>query len=789
MSTHSPSTNPKQEEDQDINIQLILDQYLQYWKWFVLSVILCVAAAFIYLRYAQNIYTISSKILLQDESSASGELAGLSELANLTGGGSTPAFVSDQIDVIKSRRIFQKVVEHHKLNIQYTDQSKLKSLEINENQSPVKLVVLDGNQASLDSTKHIFTINENDGQLIVELDNQRIENYGYGQKIKTSFGDIMLTPQGNKKLHGELVITLRPIDRVVELLMKDVQVTPNKEKQSYIVNFSMNSANVDRAKLIINAIVEQYNQDVTNDKNKVVRATSEFIDSRLKLIGDDLASADSRVADYKDKNSTIDMGSEAQLYMNTAADNDKKLVEYQTQLMLADMMASSMVDDFGLLPSNLGLSDISIEASIKVYNDLILEREDLLKSSTANNPTVKNLEVNIRDIRTNLKNSLANYRKVLQANVASIQKQRNKFEGKLGQIPNQERDFKTIARQQQIVESLYLFLLQKREETEIKASATPAILKVIDAAYASTKPVAPKRSIILLASFIIGLLIPFVIVYVKTLLDNKIHTRKDLESTLAAPILGEVPKSDVTIITDNDRSSLAESFRILRTNISFMLGGKKDSAVLFVTSTTSGEGKSFVSTNLAGILAMSGKRVLLLGADIRSPKVLDYLGLSELQHTNIGITQYLINPDMDIDNIIIKKPADYKFDIIYSGYIAPNPAELLMNGYFDRIIDYGRDHYDYVLVDTAPVGLVTDTLLINHNADLTLYVARAGYLDKRMLTIPKELYENDKLKNMAMVLNDVDFTKGYGYGYGYGYGEKVDKSFLDKLKATLKSKK
>src|SRR5690606_7362592 len=223
--------------------------------------------------------------------------------------------------------------------------------------------------------------------------------------------------------------------------------------------------------------------------------------------------------------------------------------------------------------------------------------------------------------------------------------------------PNQERGFKDISREQQIVETLYLFLLQKREETEIKASATPAILKVIDEAYGANIPVSPKKGIILIGSFFLGLLIPFGVLYIKFLMDNKVHSRKDIEEKFNAPILGEIPASEDPVVKDNDRSSLAEAFRILRTNITFMLGAKKDSAVIFVTSTTSGEGKSFVSTNLSRILAMSGKRVLLIGADIRSPKVLDYLGLSHLQHTNIGITQYLINPDMPVDNIIIHKPA------------------------------------------------------------------------------------------------------------------------------------
>ena len=374
----------------------------------------------------------------------------------------------------------------------------------------------------------------------------------------------------------------------------------------------------------------------------------------------------------------------------------------------------------------------------------------------------------------------------------ALQSQKSKFENRLNELPTQERGFKDISRQQQTVETLYLFLLQKREELEIQAAATPANLKIIDHAYGSDDPVAPRKMIILLGAMIAGFLIPFGILYLKFLLDNKVHSRKDIEEALGAPILGEIPASEHPIIEENDRSSLAEAIRILRTNISFMLGAakKNESAVLYVTSTTSGEGKSFIATNLAKILSMSGKKVLLLGADIRSPKVLDYLGLSHLQHTNIGITQYLVNPEMSVSNIVIQKPAPYNFDIIYSGYIAPNPAELLMNGHFADLIAYGRMQYDYVIVDTAPVSMVTDTLLIAEHADMTIYVTRANYLDRRLLNIPKELYEEGKLKNMAVVVNDVDFKRGYGYGYGYGYvyGEVQEVSLRKRIWNIIKGK-
>src|SRR5690606_22838244 len=620
--------------------------------------------------------------------------------------------------VIKSRRILTKVVTQNKLNIIYNVKGNVKKSELLETQSPVKLVLLEPNNPKLDSVAYQVKVAVSGNVIKLNDAEQNIDNYAFGKKINTAIGAIMLVPNQGKKLTQDMVINVQPIQKVVDNLLAGIQVTPNKEKQSFIVNFSMSHPNRDKASLILNSLIEQYDADATEDKIKVTRATSDFINNRLDLISKDLSSSDSRVADYKDRNNLVDMSSEVQMYMQNASDNERKLIEYQTQLRLADMMRESVSEESGLLPSNIGLNDPSIEATVKSYNDLVLEREDLLKSATPDNPIVQNLNKNNSDIRSNLNTSLQNYRNVLSTNVNVIQAQTGKYSGKLGQLPNQERDYKDISRQRQVFESLYLVLLQKREETEIRAAATPANIKMVDEAYGSSIPVSPKKGVIILGSLIFGFIIPFAILYIKFLLDNKVQSRRDVEAEFPAPILGEIPSSEYPIIKENDRSSLAEAIRILRTNISFMLTKKKgESSVIYVTSTTSGEGKSFIATNLAKILAMSGKKVLLLGADIRSPKVLDYLGLSHLQHTNIGITQYLINPDMPIDQIIIRKPAPYDFDIIYSGYIAPNPAELLLNGHFSEIIEYGRDNYDYVIVDTAPVSLVTDTILISEFAD------------------------------------------------------------------------
>ncbi|KKO91177.1 tyrosine protein kinase [Sphingobacterium sp. Ag1] len=767
------STQIRDKQEEEINLRQLFEQYLYYWKWFVLSLILALAGAIVYLRYAQKSYSTTAKILLKDEkSAAAGELAGIAELTSSMGfGGTRTAFVTDQIEVLSSRRLMRKVVDKHHLNVIYSSKGSIRTSEVLEDDMPF-VVQPQGNQDSIRINMRI---------VLKKGTNLDITDLYSGDRIETTFDKVVrlgkssvVFRRGNNKNSSatEYIINVIPKDWAVDLNLAAINIKPNKELQSYIVNFSMMSTLERKAALVLNSLIEVYNADLTNDKLRMTRATSDFINKRLMIISKDLSGADEEAAEFKSANSMVDMATEAGVFLSTASDNDKKVLEYRTQLQLVDHMNDYLKNqEVGkLLPSNIGLQDASIGSSIEAYNKLVLERDDLLKSASEQNPTVIAMNENIAESDKNIRQSLINYQRVTKLALNSIERKSNEIKGRISSIPSQEQGFKKISRQQKIVESLYLLLLQKREESEVKAAATPDNLKIIDAAYGNGTPVSPKRPIVILGAILLGFLIPFIALYLKFLLDNKIHSRKDIEEIVKIPVLGEIPTAEDTIVHLNDRSSLAEAFRILRTNMNFMFGADKKEAskVIFVTSTISGEGKSFVTTNLAQILSMSGKKVLLIGADIRSPKVLDYLGLSHLQHTNVGITQFLINPDMDVDNIIIKKPGNYDFDVVYSGYIAPNPAELLMNGHFDDVIKYAREHYDYILVDTAPVSLVTDTLLIAHNADLTLYVSRVNYLDKRLLQVPRELYFDGKLNNLAAVVNDVDFARGYGYGYGYG---------------------
>ena len=361
--------------------------------------------------------------------------------------------------------------------------------------------------------------------------------------------------------------------------------------------------------------------------------------------------------------------------------------------------------------------------------------------------------------------------KSLNIQLKELEKEGTKVLSKVKSIPSNERGFIDIARKQEITSALYQYLLKKKEETDISLAVTVPNAKIIDVGYSSKIPVSPKRRIIYLVALLLGLLIPFIIIYVLDLLDTKVHNKQDVESELSVPFLGDVPKSDSkekVVIGSDVRSSTAEAFRLIRTNLDFMLANnRKQSKSIFITSTTSGEGKSFISINIAATLALSGKKVLLMGMDLRAPKVTEYLGLSDRK----GITNYITDEEITLEELIFTIPEVRGLDIISSGVIPPNPAELLMTKRVENLFTIVKQEYDIVIVDTAPVNLVTDTLLIGKHADMFMYVIRANYLDKRLLAVPQELYNEKKLPNMAIVLNDTDPKRSYGYGYGgYGYG-------------------
>jgi len=521
-----------------------------------------------------------------------------------------------------------------------------------------------------------------------------------------------------------------------------------------------------------------YNKDAIADKNLVSKNTAQFITERLTIITKELSSIEKNIETFKTKNKLTDITSDSELFLQNVSDNEKSLLQMNTQLQLVNYMNTFIKkhdNTKDLIPANLGFTDVSIgELTIK-YNELVLQRNRIFKGSTLKNPVIINIDQQLVSLKQNLTESLKNLKSSVKISLRELNRQGKKLSVQIASVPKQEREFRTMKRQQKIKEALYLYLLQKREEANISLAVTVANAKIIDPAFSTKLPVSPRHKIIYLVGLLLGLLIPFIIIYVRDLFDTKIHGRKELEDKLDIPILGDIPKVNVEsekIIVKDDRSSIAEAFRLLRTNLDFMLAKKNTSCKsIFVTSTLSNEGKSFIAINLAKTLAFSDKKVLLIEMDLRVPKIGEYMGLKN----KIGLTHYITNQELTINDIIISYSKINNLDIIRSGVIPPNPAELLMNNRVGQLFEEAKKKYDYIVVDTAPVSLVTDTLLLSNYADLFIYTVRANYLDKRLLNIPKTLYKEKRLINMALLLNDADSKKGYGYGYGYGYGNTVAK--------------
>ncbi|MDV7187780.1 polysaccharide biosynthesis tyrosine autokinase [Lutibacter sp. TH_r2] len=792
MTQHEQPINTVNLNDDTVNIRQELEKYAYYWKWFVLSVFLALVVAYAYLRYTPKTYEVSTTILINDENGASfaSELSAFEDLG-LMGGSQTS--LENEIELLKSRTLLAQVVKELELNVKYYAAGRVKTSEVYAKNSPVKFTFFTKDSLFYESdTMFSIKITGANEFVLSDINENKISTGVFGENIKTNFGDITVTPLNANKIgvNEELTVRIVPVQSVVSGYRNSIQIQPINKNASVIKISLVDQLKV-KAADVLNKLVTIYNEEVVEDKSIVSKKTDKFINDRLAIITKDLETVESDVEEFKTTNNITNINSEASLVLDANAEIEKRIVDLNTQLKLANYVDDYLKGNEGdLIPANLGLSNESISSNTQKYNELLLERDRILQSSSKLNPVIINLENQIKGLRSNISQSLSNFKSSLEISLNDVKRQDYILNSKISSVPKQEKEFREIQRQQQIIESLYLYLLKKREENAISLASTIPNSKIIDKAYGSKVPVAPKKNIILLAALLIGLIVPFAFIYIKFLLDNKVHGKKDIEAMFSAPILGDIPKTTHTkkvVVSDTDRSGIAEAFRLLRTNINFMFSkGVKESKIIFLSSTISGEGKTFIAINTASVLGLSSKKVLLIGADIRNPKIIDYL---EMENSK-GLTHFLRNEELSPKDVVNRIEA-YGFDMIHSGIIPPNPAELLMNGRFEEVINWGKENYDYIIVDTAPVSLVTDTLLISSYADLFIYVIRANYLDKRLLEVPKTMYNENRLPNMAVLINDTDYERGYGYGYGYGYGndgaaKKSNKGLFNKIKKKIK---
>ena len=785
-------------KEEDNNLREEIDKYLFQWKWFVLGVIITLTGAFLYLRYATPIYQSSATILVKDEKK--GEASILEDLSSGTPGFSS-VNVEDEIQILKSKNLMSGVVDDLNLTTQYLLEGNIKTVEL-YNSQPFDFTFIGQDSLSNQGYSRQLEVEpiSNSKYKIKEVSKETSSEHSFGDVVNLGFGKFTIVPnktnlsENNSWINKKYIVRLLPQFSAINKYQSALTVE-NIGRRSSVISLSMQSENSKKSEDILNNIIKQFNNDAIVDKNLVSENTFNFIAERLEIIQEELDSVETNKKEFQTENKITDIPSEAQLYVEDIRQIQKSRVEVETQLELIKYIKDYLTDtnrSSDLLPANLGVTDSGIESSISEYNQLVIQRNNQLQTGTASNPIVINLNNQIDVIKSNILASLNNKTKSLEVKRRDIVNQQNTLDSKISSVPKNSLIFRDITRQQNIKENLFLYLLQKREETAISLAITAPSAKVIDDAYSSRSPIFPKKQIIYLAAFILGLIIPFLIIYVKNLLDNKIHNRADVEKeTKLIPILGEVPKIDTKeseTVGTNDRSILAEAFRILRTNLSYFVKSIKgeEKNIIFVTSTVKGEGKTFVAFNLALTLSTSDKKVLLIGSDIRNPQLHRYIDRPEQSK---GLSEYLYDEKVTIESVTDSYKINKKdISIILSGRIPPNPAELLMRDRFKNLLEEVKEKYDYVVVDTAPTMLVTDTLLISQHADFTVYVTRAEYTDKRLLKFPVELYHEKKLRNMAFVVNNVSVSNyGYGnkYGYGYTYGAEKE-TFFTKLKSKLR---
>ncbi|MDR0683288.1 MAG: polysaccharide biosynthesis tyrosine autokinase [Dysgonamonadaceae bacterium] len=746
--------------NEEVSFAEIFFHYLNYWKWFVFSVILCLFIAFVYLRFTTKEYNISSKVLIKDDKKGqtSLDMNAFSDLGLMPKIGT----FDNEIEVLLSKSLLKEVVDSLKIGVSYFSVETMKKQEIYNN-TPVLVSV--SNQMDWGT----FLLNkEKDGSFILTskpFDFTR--KFNIDEKINSPWGILSFkeNPFGVDKY---------PVEVVIEHPKKFpfIQINPIN-KQATVINISTITAVPQKGMDIINTLVNIYNKKAIDEKNYVATNTIRFIDERLVVISGELKSAERDVESYKRSRGLTDIEAEAQIFLHAQTNYSQKISDVTLQLTILRDIKKFLTspDNLGnMVPANVGLTDPTILTLIQKYNEEITLKNRATPGMKANNPLLKEYEDRMAILRENLVKGIGISEAGLQTTLQELRKQESMYLGKTMGLSTQERESRELYRQKEIKESLFIYLLQKKEETGLSlALATPNAI-VIDSADYIPIPIKPKSKIILFAALLLGIIIPVIVVYIMDLFDNKLRNKEQLTKIIKAPFLGELPKTKLqkAFPVLNVRSGIAEKFRIVASNLDFIVSRGERVKVIMVTSSFSGEGKSFFSQNLAMSLATSGKKTLLIDLDIRKSVLNKHLEMNPKK----GVAMFLADPSMEFSEIIDKSKRFHKnLDIIPVKVFPPNPAELLASDRLGLLFQNLKDQYDYIIVDTAPIALVADAFRINQFVDVTIFVTRSDYTYKSSLSDIQLLYKEDKLHNLTVVLNAVSSKKRYGYYYGQGAGK------------------
>ena len=752
-----------------IDLYALWNEYKSYWWLFLLSVIGCCAIAFLYSMVKLPQYSIQANVLVAEE-----ETDGTSMSRILSGSlfGSSSSVDDEQI-IMSSHTVMLQTVKDLGLNKSYVLKKGLFDKSMPFKDAPVDVSYAPAiNDTLKNSILFKIWVDEKDN-VKIEAESKKkkiaeVENQCFPVTLKTIYGDFEFDKteyfEPGESFKESLYLSSYAAAAESLVLSVDIDI-PNKKAN--FIKLSMKDANISRSIAILNKIVENYNKKGVEDKQLKGYKTSEFIDNRIALLAQELEMSEKDIEVYKKSNNITDVRAEATYLMGRKGKLETELLTAETEnevLRLTRDFVANPSNKYALIPlsgMDINGQQSAVTSAINKYNDLVLSRMKIENNAKSNNASLKVLNDQIDAMRANIISSLE--KAIANSDVAlrDLREQTRQSMSKLGEIPTQEREYYNMKRQQTVKEQLFLYLLQQREQTAISIANSMPRGTVIDEAYSLLTPVSMTRKKMLMCAFVLGLLLPIGYITVKNKLRNKFATKSEVEALTDVPVLGEVclshRKESVVV---RDSSSIAELFRLIRTNLGFVMGSANK--VVLVTSTKSGEGKSFVSVNLAASFALLGKKVLLVGMDIRKPQLANYLGISHQP----GLTQYLSSEQYKISDIIQKSVEVESLDVVVAGPVPPNPAELLAEGKVDAFFASMREIYDYIIIDSAPVGMVSDTFVLDRVADATVYVCRADYTTLQDIDFVSNLYDEKRLKKLSLIVNGTSAKKGYGYGYG-----------------------
>lgn len=788
--------NNVQQQDDMITLTDLWYLCVANWRWFVVSIIACISIASIYLLRTEPTYTQQASVMIKEDSKGGSMSSDVASAFSDMGLGVTNSNVKNEVQVFQSPDVVLETIKRINLDVRYSTDGSFHPVTLYGASCPIiaSMANVDDDQ----SCSFAVTLGDNKSVEISQLvlDGEEIEGSFSGmlqQPIKTPAGAIVIMPSAFKNNGNTTKIYVRKLtaSSAVDAALGALSVNINSDKNT-VIDIVYNDVNIDRARDFINTLIAVYNEHWVEDKNQIAVSTSKFINERLRVIESELGNVDADISSYKSANMVPDVKAAGAMYMQEASQATQNMMDLNNQMYMAKTIRASIrggndVGSFSILPANTGLKDAGVEGQINEYNTMLLQRNNYAANGSVENPFVKDLDAKLIALRQAIMQSLDNVVNSLNKQIQSMQGYSARAASGIQANPAQAKSLLSVERQQKVKESLYLFLLQKREENELNQAFTAYNTRIVASPHGSKRPTAPIKRNILLVAFVLGLLIPVGIIFLIENFNNKVRGRKDIDGIITMPFLAEIPNTapkrhfwekkpkHIThkiVVADGNRNIVNEAFRILRTNLSFLVGKTANDNVIAVTSYNPGSGKTFVALNLAVSLAIKGERVLVIDADLRHASMSKALGMGGL-----GLSHYLTGQTADT-GAIIHHHATKGLDYIPVGAIPPNPIELLSNPLFGKLIEALRDNYQYILIDTPPVNLVADTDIIERSVNRTLFVIRAGLFERGMLSALENDYRNSRLKNMALVLNATQvnasgngYRYGYKYGYGYGYHE------------------